>query len=247
MKTKTNLSTDTTNKILQQIVKTSILISIVISFIFTNNICFSQENTKQIESRFKGKEIDFRKFLAQNIRYPGTSLNHKIYGLSISGITISPIGEIEKIESITSLDEDTDKEIIRLLSLTKNKWKKADTLSLSETFYIQIEFQIDSTYYPEIKHPYFVKPISIRATNIEIKNNDYFLRKFIEDKDKGKLDNALLCLNELIRRNPLNPKFYQLRMNLYRKTDQMELMSADLKKITEFIPGVSLDALLNSR
>ena len=223
-------------------------------FVFLNlagNTLIAQENV--INTRFKGKETGLRTLLAKNLNYPALSLEEKSIGYSITGITITPEGKIFEISTINPIDESIEKDIYRVLQMTKNKWLKSDTVSTNQTFYVQIAYALGNT--PVIENPVkdkhnFIDVIVVTALGL---GNDNFLpesdesiaTKLGEALEKNKYSKAQSYIDELIRRNPFNKELYQLRMTNSRKLNKNELIIKDIQKMQNFIPGVSLDELIN--
>lgn len=229
--------------------KTSFLLFFVLLNL-TGNILLAQD--KAINTRFKGGEIEFRNFLAQNLKYPVLSQENKSVGYSITGITITPEGTIFDISTINLIDESIERDIYRVLQMTKNKWLKCDTISINQTFYVQIAYVMGNT--PDIKNQVkdklnFIDLVALTAMGL---SNDSYLpesdesiaAKFGEALKKNEYNEAINYINELIKRNPFNRELYQLRMSINGKLSKNDLMMKDLQKIQNFIPGVSLDELI---
>jgi predicted Zn-dependent protease len=69
--------------------------------------------------------------------------------------------------------------------------------------------------------------------------------KLGEALEKNKYSKAQSYIDELIRRNPFNKELYQFRMTINRKLNKNDLILKDIQKMQNFIPGVSLDELIN--
>lgn len=223
-------------------------------FVFLNLIghhSIAQE--KVINTRFKGEEIGLRNFLGQNLKYPVLSQQDKSIGYSITGITITPEGKIFEISTLNRIDESIEKDIYRVLQMTKNKWLKCDTISTNQTFYVQIVYVLGNT--PSINNPVkdkhnFIDLVVLTALGL---GNDNYLSesdeaiatKLGEALEKNKYSKAQSYIDELIRRNPFNKELYQLRMTINRKLNKNDLILKDIQKMQNFIPGVSLDELIN--
>jgi len=223
-------------------------------FVFLNltgNILIAQD--KLVDIRFKGGEIELRKFLAQNLKYPVLSQENKSVGYSITGITITPEGKIFEISTINQIDESIEKDIYRVLQMTKNNWLKCDTISTNQRFYFQIAYIMENT--PSIKisvkdkHNFIdlvvLTSIGSIDNNYLPESDESIATKFGEALKRNEYSETLNYINELIKRNPFNKELYQLRMSINRKLSKNDLMIKDLEKIQNFIPGVSLDELLN--
>lgn len=223
---------------------------IIMFLCLTANHLFAQENG--INTRYKGKEIEFRKFIAQNLKYPVLSQENRLVGYSITSITITPKGEIAGISTINPIDEPIEEDINRVLRMTKKKWLKCDTISVNQTFYVQIVYELGDN--PVIKNPVkdkynFVDVVVLTAFGFPNNNlpesNETIAIKLAKELKKNNYKEALDYVDESIRRNPFNKELYQLRMTINGKLKNNDLMIRDLQKIQNFIPGVSLDELIN--
>jgi len=132
-------------------------------------IVFGQ--ARQIDLRYKEKEHGFIKFLSRNLKYPDESSANKVTGYSVTGITITPEGAISNINSINPLDKNIDDQITTVLSKTKGKWVKSNSIKTDETFYVQAIYRIEMpdaapSQETTLKDVYdFIQPITI-TTNI---------------------------------------------------------------------------------
>lgn len=219
----------------------------------TGNYLIAQDKT--IDTRFNGKEIRLREFLGSNIVYSAEAIENKSIGYSITSVTITPEGDIFDISTVNPICKSIDENIIKVLRSTKNKWLECDSISINQTFYIPVVYVLaPSGESFDIENPVnekynFVDPIVITAMPL--------LQKFIPEDDASvaaKLSEslsgndyqkALDCVDELIRRNPFNRELYQLRLSINRKLNKNDLVLKDAQKMQNFIPGVSLDELLN--
>jgi hypothetical protein len=215
----------------------------------TGNGLIAQERV--INARLKGEEIELRRFIAHNFKYPSSSQFHRSVGCAINSITITPKGEIAGISTINQIDEPIDEEINRVLLLTKNMWLKCDTISVDQTFYFQIVCALGKS--PVVKNTVkdkynFVDVIAITAFGLI--NNDFpesdesIATNLAKQLKKNNYKEALSYVDETIRRNPFNKELYQLRMGINGKLKNKDLVYEDLQKIQNFIPGVSLDELI---
>jgi hypothetical protein len=223
---------------------------IIILLCLTGNHIFAQEI--EINARFKGKEIEFRKFIAQNLKYPVLSQEDRSVGYSITSITITPKGEISDISTINFIDKPIEQDINRVLRMTKNKWLKCDTISVDQTFYVQIAYAIGDNQNVEnpVKDKYnFVDVVVLTAiglfNNYLPESDESIATKLAEELKKNNYNKALSYIDESIRRNPFNKESYQLRMTINKKLNRNDLIAKDIQKLQNFIPGVSLDELIN--
>jgi hypothetical protein len=231
----------------------TIYLTIIVFLNLTGSFLFAQQ--KVIDSRYKGQETRLRKHIADNLRFPSESLENKSIGYSITGITITPEGKISEISTINLIDESIEKDIYRVLRMTKNKWQKCDTISINQTFYIPIVYVITMLgETPVFNNPVndkynFIEPIVLTAGVWKNENlpesDDFIVTKIVEELKKNEYNEAVRYIDESIRRNPFNKELYQLRMTIYRKLNRNDLIAKDIQKLQNFIPDVSLDEFIN--
>ena len=230
--------------------KSALFVLLLLMNILNLHICLSQDIEKPIDFRFQGKEIELRKFLMANLRFPSKTINSGNGGFSISSITITPKGTIDNISIINSIDEFVDLEAIRVLNSTRGLWIKCDSCMSNQTFYIQLGFNYEYKNMNDVKtdidknYKMFVGPVFVTTTGSGM---PYSFEKLIKESSKlisaSKYYEALPYVNELIRRNPYSKELYQIRIMINSKIYRKDLVDEDLKKISNFIPGVSLDDL----
>lgn len=209
---------------------------------------------KPIEYRSNLTEGGWMEYMASTLRYPMKSKNNNSIGFSISGITITPSGEIESISIINSIDQWIDKEVIDLLEETKNYWLENDTIIENQTFYFQIAFvitgrgtapKVDSP----VKNKYFFEPVIVTAqmlTSGELPlSRDTLAARDSKRIKAGDYEQSLFYVDELIKRDPFNKDLYQLRIFISTKAGRKDLINSDIQKINNFIPGVSLEKLIS--
>lgn len=209
---------------------------------------------KVFNTRFSGGESGFMEFLSQNLLYPILSQENKSIGYSITSITITPEGEIFGISTINKIDESIEKNIYKVLQSSKTRWLKCNTVSKNQTFYIQIVYTYENSketpMFKSINDNYnFLEPVVLTALGWKKKElpetNELILTKLDEKMSKEEFSEALNYINELIRRNPFSKELYQKRILINKKLNNNNLTIEDEQKIQNFIPGVSLDELIN--
>jgi|GEM_PF-1301162 len=211
---------------------------------------------RAIDLRFEGKEKGFIKYLSKNLQYPDESLTNLITGYSITGITITPEGDIKDLTTINSLDKSIDEQIKTILLRTKGRWLKSDFIKADQTFYVQVIFQIGIS---GAKHPSdthfkgvynFIEPYTITKDDSKgdgaFETSESIGKKVNECMKNGKSEETIRYVDELIRRNPFNKTLYHLRISLNNKLGKSDLVEKDYQKLQNFIPGVSLENLFNA-
>jgi TonB-like protein len=230
------------------------IIPFFLAICLISSYSFSQNGENPIDKRYKTKEAGFIEFLSNNIQYPAESLTNKACGFSISSISITPEGKIETISIINSIDEAIDKEVMKALKMTKKNWK-SEAVKGNETFYVQIGFLrtnigTEASCESPINNKYFVEPVTIMSYNMDNSytalSNDSLAVLCYNNFKAEEYDEALNHINTLIKMNPFNKGYYDLRIMICRKLKKNDIIKSDLEKINSFIPGEPLEALLNN-
>ncbi len=221
-----------------------------------------QKSMLPISYRFKGGSTGLRSFLTRNIIFPSSEAEKGIICNSITRISVNPDGEINNITFINPIDSLIDHEVLRVLNLSDDQWKKCDTVDHDQVFYIQIAFTA-SGYLPNLYEPDQFKFMKLFPEPVIISLRDKLLPGLSDTEDskipfvknetiagnmnslleKGKYEEALPLLNELIKRDPFNRDLYKVRIMINVRLDNKEPALQDDNKIFDFAEGYSLDEL----
>ena len=228
---------------------------LLITTLLTMSINLSFAQGKAIDIRYKGGSLELGNFLAQNLKYPVLSQENRTVGYSITSITITPEGKISEVSSINPIDNFIDEDIKRVIKMTQNKWLKSDSISTNQTFYIQIVYIIGlygntPTINDPVKNNFnFMEPVVLMASVFKNEflpdSDEYIATRYSECMKNGDYAEALKCVTELIKRNPFNKKLYQSRISINNIQKRNDLIIQDVQKMQNFIPGVTLDELIN--
>jgi hypothetical protein len=177
----------------------------------------------------------------------------------ITRLSIRPRGEINKIDIVNPIDSITESEMIRVIKLSQRHWKKCDTISHDEVFYVQIVIStsdfIPNYYRPFSEHfkRFFLEPIIIVRYNNDYQydfrsiKNQTILDQMNILLDSSKYEESLPLINELIRRDPFNRDLYKVRIMVNYNLDRKEQVISDNNKLIDFAEGYSLNDILSDK
>jgi hypothetical protein len=213
---------------------------------------FSQKAIAPINYRYPKGQEGFTKYASRIIIYPDSSLHNLSYGLSISKISITPLGEIASIRIVNPVDKYIDAEVIRFLEKTKGKWIKCDSIEKNQVFYVQIAFKFNfsSLSFCESKsiayNYLFIEPIVITAISFKIPENNVYDDKALAEAgntllNEGRYRDALVIINELIKREPFNKDLYKIRILINTNLGRNDFVTEDNLRLTNFAEEYSLD------
>jgi hypothetical protein len=220
------------------------------------NSAHSQAIKKPIDFRFKGGEHSLVLFISENIKLSGNIIKSGLFGNSITKIVINPKGELIDAITINPIDSAADKEVIRVIELTRKYWKADNTLSNNQVFYLQVCFSRPS-YLPGMFKPksgellkLFPEPIIIPLEadfDIPFIKSEELSNKANSNIENGNLEQALFYINELIKRDPFERDLYKTRIMINIKLNRPFLVEVDENRIIDFADGFSLDDLFKSQ
>lgn len=235
---------------------------LLLACILISNTLYSQKFKKPIDYRFKGGETSYISFFSKNIHFPMIAIENGTIANSITKITLNPEGEISEVTIINPVDSIIDSEVLRVIDLSKNFWKKCDSIKHDQAFYIQIAFSLPG-FQPNICKPrsreimkLFPEPILVSIakslppdltkdidSKISFKKSEELSEKLNSNLHNEKFEDALPFLNELIKRDPFNRDLYKVRIMINIRLNRPELVNQDDNKIFDFAEGFSLDDL----
>lgn len=218
----------------------------------------AQDHPKPIEYRFLNGETGIRNYLKRNSVFPMISVLNKTIGFSLSSITINPYGAIEIISILNPIDPYIDKEVTRVLKSSAGSWLKCDTIKNNQTFYIQIAFVIaslntDLIVSSPVRNIFFIDPVAVTVSGwtseqtLMTQTNELLGVKCSILLGCGRYQESLQFIDELIRRNPFSKELYQFRILIYRNMGESDLIDKDLRRLTDFAEGFTLDEVVNRK
>ena len=227
---------------------------------------YSQKFKKPIDYRFKGGEMGYISFFSKGIHFPKTSIENGTFANSITKIKVNPEGTVTEITVINPIDSIIDNEVLRVINLSKNFWKKCDSINHDQVFYVQIAFSLPG-FQPNLCKPksqeimkLFPEPIivGIPESLLPTLSKENSIKKPFEKSEElserlnsnlknEKFEEALPFLNELIKREPFNRELYKVRIMINIKLNRPELVNQDDNKIFDFAEGYSIDELIKDQ
>jgi hypothetical protein len=227
---------------------------------------YDQKLKKPIDYRFKGGEMGYVSFFSKSIHYPKISIEKGTFANSITKIKVDPEGKVTEITVINPIDSIIDNEVLRVIDLSKNFWKKCDTIQHDHVFYVQIAFSLPG-FQPMLCKPksqkimiLFPEPIIVgipesllpaitkeNAIKNPIEKSEKLSERLNSNLKNEKFGDALPLLNELIKREPFNRELYKVRIMINIKLNKPELVYQDDNKIFDFAEGYSIDELFKDQ
>jgi len=167
----------------------------------------SKQISTQLDYRFKGGTYTFEKIFNTTVTYPDVARTNCIQGIIIASFDVTCNGELGFITIKNPLHYNIDNEVKKFFINTNGKWNKCHD-SKYEHFEIPIQFKLQSTktntkeglFTFEGKNPGYV-----------CNGEDYYLEKAKKYLDKKKSKKAIANLDILIRFDPYNQKYFEMK------------------------------------
>jgi hypothetical protein len=219
----------------------------ILLFSLISETCLAQLTVSELRQinntpQFKGGEQAFRIHFMKSLRYP-MAFSKKQEACTILGvIKVSKKGKIQKITSLNKVPEPFLDEFIKAAKLTAGKWKP--TNDTSDSFYtvIPVEFSYQGAKYQANFDyaPKFFKEATVVIAYPQASPNEYtadsrYIEKVIALVSEKKYPEAIEIMELLLSRQPLNPDYYSMIIDLYTKSgikEQADFYSTLLKFIS---------------
>lgn len=190
----------------------------IISFLLIGVTIQAQETTTVSESRKKNvmKQLDYRyiggfysfeKLFNQNVTYPEVLQKNCIMGIVIVSFNVNCQGVLTDFSIKNPIDRSINEELAKLFDLTEGHWNECKDEKYSR-FEIPIQFRIkdvetnmtDAVFVCETDTPGYV-----------CNDDEYYLKKAEKLVEKGHGKKANKYLDILIKRDPYNLHYYDLK------------------------------------
>jgi hypothetical protein len=225
----------------------------ILLFSLIHKACLAQITVSDLANlnnvpQFEGGEQALHRHFLMSIRYP-MMLNNSQEVCSILGvIKISKKGEIEEVGTLNKVPEPVKDEFVRAAKLTAGRWKPSN--DTSDFFYVvkPIEFSYSGANYHvnfDKMPKFFKEPMTVvaysKASSDNASQNNYtpdsryieMVNALISEK---KYPKAIEIMEYLLSRQPLNPDYYSIIIDLYGKSgikEQADFYTALLEIISK--------------
>jgi len=197
--------------------KLIILVFVIIQFVTGKN-AVSQETSSIAEVRkenlisllnyrFKGGYYTFEKMFNQIVTYPPAAKNSCVVGISIVMVKVDCKGEITEIKIKTPLGFGIDGEISNFFQQTVGNWNECHDDKYTK-FEIPIQFILEGTETNMTDALLVVEDIN---PGFLCNSDEYYIRRIEKYMEKEKYKKVIPYLDMMIRRDPYNSHYYDLK------------------------------------
>jgi hypothetical protein len=181
---------------------------------------------QQLDYRFKGGLYTFENYFYKNAEYPEIARDNCIQGIIIASFDVSCDGKMSDVTIKNPLHYGIDEEVKKFFEVVKDKWNTCKD-SKYEHFEIPIQFKLEGTemnaedalFVFESKNPGYI-----------CHGDEYFLNKAKKYLDKGNGKSAMEYLNILIKRDPYNMEYYEMKKQAIELSGKKKKKNKDKSK-----------------
>lgn len=162
-----------------------------------------------LDYRFKGGSGEFERVFFSTVTYPENAKNNCIIGTTILSFTVSCDNELGNFSLRNPLHYGLNEELQKFLSATTGMWNTCHDDKYTK-FEVPVFFNLKGT---ETGAKGFLT-LEEENPGFSCKDDSYYMQQFERLRDKKKVNKALKMLDQLIRRDPYNTSFYDMKREL---------------------------------
>ena len=160
--------------------------------------------------RFKGGYYTFEKVFKLNAVYPPVAIGNCIMGIAIVGFNVTCEGEVKNLKIKSPLGYGIDNEIASFFAKTAGQWNTCNDEKYTK-FEIPIQFKLNGS---ETNTEDALLVIEADNPGYLCNDDEYYIAKMEKYIEKGKQKKALHYIGIMIRRDPYNDYYYDLRKKI---------------------------------
>jgi hypothetical protein len=163
----------------------------------------------QLDYRFKGGSGSFERVFFANVEYTKEALSACVVGTVILSFTVDCNNNLGDFRMRNPMHYGLNEKLQEFYKATEGQWNSCTDEKYAR-FEIPILFTVEGT---QTEASGFIV-LEGKASGIKCKSDAYYLEAYEKHKSKGKTKRALDALDVLIRRDPYNLHYYDLKKEL---------------------------------
>ena len=168
-----------------------------------------ETQTTLLNYRFKGGTGEFERVFFQEVNYTAEARKNCVVGVVILTFTVSCDNKISDLKMRNPMHYGLNEELQKFLEATEGRWNTCQDEKYTR-FEIPVLFTLKGT---ETNARGFLTLVG-DSPGFTCRSDDYFMERFEKYNSKGKKKKALEMLDQLIRRDPYNNTFLDLKREL---------------------------------
>jgi hypothetical protein len=160
-----------------------------------------------LDYRYRGGFYSFERLFLKTVEYPEIATNNCVTGILIVAFEVDCEGEIQEIKIQNPLQFGIEKQITNFFDQTIGEWNTCDDNRYTR-FSVPIQFRITDL---ETNTTDALLVIEDKIVGVPCEPDAYYLNKAKKQLEKGKGKKALENINVLIKRNPYNTEYADMK------------------------------------
>ncbi len=194
-------------------------VAVAVAGLFNNTVAQEDVSIPQLRKnnliellnyRFKGGYHTFEKVFQQSVEYPPVAKSNCVMGIAVISFRVSCEGVVYDIKSKSPLGYGIEGEISRFFANTEGLWNTCRDEKYTK-FEVPIQFKLSGT---ETNTTDALLMIETDNPGYLCNNDQYYIDKMEKYLAKGKDKKALQYVEIMIRRDPYNSYYQDLRKKL---------------------------------
>ncbi len=157
--------------------------------------------------RYKGGYFNFEKLFHQKVTYPDIAKNNCVMGIILIDLTVDCEGTITDLRTKNNLSYGIDDIVKEFVLASEGQWNECSDNKYTR-MEIPVQFVIEGTQTAENEALFICNG---KSPGLKCKDDEDFMQRVEKAMEKGKKKKALENLDKLIKRNPYNPAYYELK------------------------------------
>ncbi len=159
--------------------------------------------------RFKGGSGEFERVFFQQVIYTEEARKNCVVGVVIMTFTVSCDNVISDLKMRNPMHYGLNEELQKFIEATEGRWNTCQDEKYTR-FEIPVLFTLEGT---ETNARGLLTLVG-DSPGFSCRSDSYYMERFEKFKSKGKKMKAIEMLDQLIRRDPYNNSFYDLKRDL---------------------------------
>lgn len=199
--------------------KKQIALSLTVLFIISSFCSYGQgENSianarkeniiKLLNYRFKGGYYTFEKMFRLSVTYPELAKRNCATGIAIVNLIVNCEGVVEEVKIKTPIGFGIDNEIRKFISSTEGHWNTCSDNKYTKVE-IPVQFRLEGA---ETNTTDALLVYEDKTEGYNCNDDEYFIKRIEKYMEKGKYRKAILYIDVMIKHDPYNSYYYDLKM-----------------------------------
>jgi len=173
------------------------------------------KNIRQVlDFRFKGGSGEFERLLLKQVKYTEEARNNCVIGVVLMSFTVSCDNKLGELKLKNPLQFGMNEQLNAFFKSTEGLWNEC-----SDELYTRVEIPIQFTLQGTETNGHGFIVVEGKNPGFRCKGDQYYLDQMNKYRKKGKTKRTIEMLDVLIKRDPYNQEYFELKRSLMAKPE----------------------------